>query len=133
MKKVLIANRGEIAIRIARGVAEAGLSAVAVFSQDDAASLHVALAEEAQPLPGTGAAAYLEAGRLIAIARECGCDAVHPGYGFLSEDAAFAPPFSTAVSSVASHPGCSPGFGVAHALTVDAGTGAGVPPANRAA
>ena len=90
MKKVLIANRGEIAIRIARGVAEAGLSAVAVFSQDDAASLHVALAEEAQPLPGTGAAAYLEAGRLIAIARECGCDAVHPGYGFLSEDAAFA-------------------------------------------
>ncbi len=88
--KLLIANRGEIAIRIARTAAEMGIATVAVHSEDDAQSLHVRNADQAQALPGSGAAAYLNAGAIIAVAREAGCDAIHPGYGFLSENAGFA-------------------------------------------
>jgi acetyl/propionyl-CoA carboxylase alpha subunit len=88
--KLLIANRGEIAIRIARTAADLGIATVAIHPQDDAQSLHTRMADAAVEIPGTGAAAYLDASAIIATAREAGCDAVHPGYGFLSENAAFA-------------------------------------------
>ena len=87
---ILIANRGEIAIRIARAAADLGLSSVAVFPADDAHSLHLKAADTAQALPGTGVGAYLDSEALIAAARSAGCTAVHPGYGFLAESAAFA-------------------------------------------
>jgi len=90
MSRILIANRGEIAIRIARAAAELNLRSVAVHSADDAACLHVARADEAHLLPGSGPAAYLDGAQLIASARATGCDAIHPGYGFLSESAEFA-------------------------------------------
>lgn len=88
--KVLIANRGEIAIRIARTAAERGIATVMVHPADDAASAHVTAGDMARELPGQGVAAYLDQAALIAIAVSEGCDLVHPGYGFLSENAAFA-------------------------------------------
>ena len=87
---VLIANRGEVAIRVARAAAELGLRSVAVYAEDDASSLHVRRADRAVALKGSGPAAYLDMAQLIAAARENGCGALHPGYGFLSESAAFA-------------------------------------------
>jgi acetyl/propionyl-CoA carboxylase alpha subunit len=89
-KKLLIANRGEIAIRIARAASDLGIATVAVFSADDAASLHVRKADEAHQLGRAGAAAYLDIERMIAVAKQVGCDAIHPGYGFLSENASLA-------------------------------------------
>jgi acetyl/propionyl-CoA carboxylase alpha subunit/acetyl-CoA carboxylase carboxyltransferase component len=88
--RLLIANRAEIAIRIARAAADLGMSSVAVYSRDDARSLHVRAADESRELPGQGAAAYLDADAVIAAAKATGCDAIHPGYGFLSERADFA-------------------------------------------
>ncbi len=90
IQTLLIANRGEIAIRIARAAAELGIRTVAVFSEDDAQSLHIRKVDEARPLRGKGGSAYLDSEQLLTIAREAGCDAIHPGYGFLSENAAFA-------------------------------------------
>jgi acetyl/propionyl-CoA carboxylase alpha subunit/acetyl-CoA carboxylase carboxyltransferase component len=87
---ILIANRGEIAIRIARAAAELGLRATTVFAADDSASLHVKAGDQATPLAGSGATAYLDIAAIVAAAKEAGCDAVHPGYGFLAENAAFA-------------------------------------------
>jgi acetyl/propionyl-CoA carboxylase alpha subunit len=88
--RLLIANRGEIAIRIMRSAAELGIATVAVFSEDDATALHRLHGDDARALRGVGPAAYLDGGQLIALARAAGCDALHPGYGFLSEQAEFA-------------------------------------------
>ena len=88
--RLLIANRGEIAIRIARAAAEMGILSVAVYAEDDATSLHRHKADTAIALTGRGAAAYLDQQQLVDVARAQGCDAVHPGYGFLSENADFA-------------------------------------------
>jgi len=90
-KKVLIANRGEIAVRVSQALQEMGIVALAVYSDADRKALHVMRADEAVPLPGTAPGeTYLNQARLIAIAKKAGVDAVHPGYGFLSENAAFA-------------------------------------------
>ncbi len=88
--KVLVANRGEIALRTVRALHDLGIASVAVYADDDAASSHVQAASAAVALGATGPAAYLDGARLIAIAQAQGCDAVHPGYGFLSERADFA-------------------------------------------
>ena len=90
LTKLLIANRGEIAIRIARAANELGIETASVYSNDDAASLHARNADESHRLDGVGAAAYLDMEQVVALARSTGCDAVHPGYGFLAENAVFA-------------------------------------------
>ena len=88
--KLLVANRGEIAIRIMRAAAELNIPTVAISPRDDAGSLHTGKADEAITLEGAGSAAYLDIEQVITVARESGCDAVHPGYGFLAENANFA-------------------------------------------
>ena len=90
MKKLLIANRGEIALRILRAARDLDIGTVAVYSQDDVSALHRVLADEAVALDGAGPAAYIDIAGIIAAAQATGCDAVHPGYGFLSERADFA-------------------------------------------
>ena len=87
---LLVANRGEIAIRIARAASELGLRTVAMHSEDDAASLHTRAADECRALSGIGAAAYLDEEAVLAAALDSGCGAIHPGYGFLAERASFA-------------------------------------------
>jgi acetyl/propionyl-CoA carboxylase alpha subunit/acetyl-CoA carboxylase carboxyltransferase component len=89
-KKLLIANRGEIAIRIAQAARERSLATLAVFPEDDADCLHLNYADEVVQLAGVGAAAYLDIEQIINVAVDNGCDVVHPGYGFLSENAEFA-------------------------------------------
>jgi acetyl/propionyl-CoA carboxylase alpha subunit/acetyl-CoA carboxylase carboxyltransferase component len=87
---LLIANRGEIAIRIARAAADLGIATTSVYSEDDALSLHTRVSDDTHALKGQGAAAYLDIAQIVAAAREAKCDAIHPGYGFLSENADFA-------------------------------------------
>ena len=91
MKRVLIANRGEIAVRVIRACKDHGLESVAVYSEEDRTAIHTSMADSAYSLTGTTATqTYLNVEKLIAIALKSGADAVHPGYGFLSENANFA-------------------------------------------
>ncbi len=90
IRKLLVANRGEIAVRVIRAAHEAGIRTVAIYSEADRTSMHVRGAYEAVcvggPAPGDS---YLRTDRILAACRETGCDALHPGYGFLSENADF--------------------------------------------
>lgn len=88
-KKILIANRGEIAIRVIRACQELGIQAVAIFSEADRLSRHVSSADEAWVLDGQPGKVYLDAAQIVEIAKRAGADAIHPGYGFLAENADF--------------------------------------------
>ncbi|MCG8491599.1 MAG: ATP-grasp domain-containing protein, partial [Sneathiellales bacterium] len=90
IKRLLIANRGEIALRVAQTARRLNIKTIGLYPEDDASSLHVRKLDEALKIPGAGPAAYLDINAVIEAAKEAGADAVHPGYGFLSENTEFA-------------------------------------------
>ena len=88
--KILIANRGEIAIRVMRACSELGIATAAVYSDADRSAIHVRYADEAHHIGGAAPAeSYLQLERIVQVAHDCGADAIHPGYGFLAEKSAF--------------------------------------------
>src|SRR3982074_2743273 len=90
-KKILIANRGEIAVRVIRASRESGIRCSALYSDVDRTVFHVLMQDEAYPMgPAAAAESYLNIQKILDIAKRCGADAIHPGYGFLSENAKFA-------------------------------------------
>ena len=90
IERLLVANRAEIAIRVFRSAADLGIETIAVHSADDTAALHPYRADHRAILPGIGPAAYLDGDAVLAVAAQMHASALHPGYGFLSENAAFA-------------------------------------------
>ena len=90
LKKILIANRGEIAVRIIRACAEMGIRSVAIYTEADRYALHVKRADEAYSLGEDPIAGYLDPQRIVSLAKQLGCDGIHPGYGFMSENSTFA-------------------------------------------
>ena len=114
-QKLLVANRGEIAIRIFRSAADLGMGSIAIYPADDSASLHVGKADTAFALPGRGVAAYLDGAAILAAAKEAGATAIHPGYGFLSENVTFARACADAgITFVGPTPGILKLFGDKH-------------------
>ena len=107
LRRLLVANRGEIALRVMRTAADLGITTVAVFSEDDRSQPHVGAADTALPLTGEGPAAYLDGARIVDFARQAQCDAVHPGYGLLSGTARFC----TAVRQAGGGEICRPELG----------------------
>ena len=87
MNKLLIANRGEIAIRIINAAYDLEMETVTIYSEDDKTALHIKKSDESYPLKGMGAAAYLDIPQILKIAKKSDCNYLHPGYGFLSENA----------------------------------------------
>ena len=89
IRSLLVANRGEIAVRIMRAASELGIRTVAIYTDDDEHSMHVSQADDRVPLRGRGARGYLNGSEIVRLARATGCDAIHPGYGFLAENSDF--------------------------------------------
>ncbi len=140
IRRLLIANRGEIAVRICRSAAELGIETVAVFSVDDADAGHLRHADRAVALAGTGPSAFLDVAQMVSTARTAGCDAVHPGYGLLSERAdlaracddagiVFVGPTAATLDELGSKP-ASRACAEQCAVPVLTGTPAGVTPAD---